>query len=115
MKDAKDAWNTYLHSSFWWRPNVQVDIGGNRILHNDLYPAADNALGADDDLAPGEILHHHGDIGRLAAVQLDLEQRVVRLGQVDVDAAPAEVAVADPDIFGLPLSLPAEEMESCVK
>ena len=115
MKDAKDAWNTYLHSSFWWRPNVQVDIGGNRILHNDLYPAADNALGADDDLAPGEILHHHGDIGRLAAVQLDLEQRVVRLGQVDVDAAPAEVAVADPDIFGLPLSLLAEKMEICVK
>ena len=61
------------------------------------------------------ILQNDGDIGRLAAVELDLEQRVVRPGQVDVDAAPAEVAVADTDIFGLPLSLLAEKMEICVK
>ena len=66
-------------------------------------------------IVSSSILQHDGDIGRLAAVELDLEQRVVRPGQVDVDAAPAEVAVADPDILGLPLSLLAEEMEICVK
>ena len=53
LQNMHDLQSTYLYLGLWRRPNVQVDIGRNRIFHDDLYPAADNALGANDDLAPG--------------------------------------------------------------